>query len=53
VSLYWAPRNLLNYTKDARKRNKKAANAKLNKSRIYIGDILDGNKDCFLSGNEL
>jgi hypothetical protein len=37
----------------ARKRNKKAANAKLNKSRIYIGDILDGNKDCFLSGNEL
>ena len=37
----------------ARKGNKKAANAKLNKNRIYIGDEYDGNKDRSLSGNEL
>ena len=37
----------------ARKRNKKAENAKLNKNRIYIGDEYDGNKGRCSSGNEL
>jgi hypothetical protein len=36
----------------ARKRNKKAENAKLNKNRIYIGDEYDGNKGRCSSGNE-